>query len=369
MERFLPAQEFMSRYSRHIVLDEIGQAGQEKISKAKVLVIGAGGLGCPALQYLTAAGIGTIGIIDFDSVEESNLQRQILFGTSSIGVNKAIAAKNRLEDLNPTIHIRAYPEKLTPKNALELFESYDIIVDGTDNFAARYLINDASILAKKPVVYGAIYKFEGQVSVFNYQNGPSYRCLFATPPKAGSVPNCSEVGVLGVLPGIIGTMQANEVLKMVLGFDNVLSGKLFCFNAKTSETITLKIKKSVSEIENVKTIEGSSSDYISESFCESPVAEISVEEAIQLGNCQFVDVRELGEKPTVLLSNCIQIPLRNLEQELDRIDSEKNKILFCQTGIRSRAAVEILQKHNQHNCYNLKGGAETILAYQKLEIK
>ena len=359
----------MSRYSRHIVLDEIGQAGQEKISMAKVLVIGAGGLGCPALQYMTAAGIGTIGIIDFDVVEESNLQRQILFGTSSLGINKAIAAKNRLEDLNPTINIKAFAEKLTPRNALDLFEGYDIIVDGTDNFAARYLINDASILSNKPVVYGAIYKFEGQVSVFNYQNGPSYRCLFATPPKEGSVANCSEVGVLGVLPGIIGTMQANEVIKIILGFDNVLSGKLFCFNARTSETITLKITKSASEIENVKALEDSFSNLDLDSFCESPVAEISVEEAIQLGNSLFIDVRELGEKPSVELVNCIQIPLGKLEQELDQIDSEKNKILFCQTGIRSRKAVKILQEHSQHNCYNLKGGAETILAHQKLEIK
>ena len=184
----------MSRYSRHIVLDEIGQAGQEKISLAKVLVVGAGGLGCPVLQYLTAAGIGTLGIIDFDIVEESNLQRQILFGTSSIGFNKAIVAKSRLEDLNPTINIIAYPEKLTSKNALELFEGYDIIVDGTDNFASRYLINDAAILSNKPIVYGAIYKFEGQVSVFNYRNGPSYRCLFATPPKEGSVANFQKLG-------------------------------------------------------------------------------------------------------------------------------------------------------------------------------
>ena len=359
----------MSRYHRHIVLDEIGQAGQDKISKAKVLVVGAGGLGCPALQYLTAAGIGTIGIIDFDTVEESNLQRQILFGTSSIGINKAIAATKRLEDLNPTINSIAYPEKLTPKNALSLFEGYDIIVDGTDNFSARYLINDAAILTNKPVVYGAIYKFEGQVSVFNYQNGPSYRCLFATPPKEGSVPNCSEIGVLGVLPGIIGTMQANEVLKMVLGFDTVLSGKLFCFNAMTSETITLKITKSVAEIEKVRSLKEQFSNQSFASYCKFPVAEISVEEAIKLGNNQFIDVRELGEKPIIELPNCIQIPLHTLEHELAQIDSEKNKMLFCKTGIRSKTAVEILQKHNQHNCYSLIGGAETILAHQKLELK
>lgn len=207
----------MSRYNRHIILSDVGQIGQDKLSKAKVLVVGAGGLGCPVLQYLTAAGIGELGIIDFDVVEESNLQRQILFGTSSLGTNKALAAKNRLEDLNPTIQINAYTEKLTSKNALELFKEYDIIVDGTDNFATRYLVNDAAILTNKPIVYGAIYKFEGQVSVFNYQNGPSYRCLFPNAPKEGSVANCSEVGVLGVLPGIIGTMMANEVLKISFG--------------------------------------------------------------------------------------------------------------------------------------------------------
>ena len=199
----------MSRYNRHIILSDVGQEGQDKLLSAKVLVVGAGGLGCPVLQYLVAAGIGKIGIIDFDVIEESNLQRQILFGASSLGLNKALAAKKRLEDLNPTITINAYPKKLTPNNVLEYFDNYDIIVDGTDNFSTRYLINDAAIIKNKPVVYGAIYKFEGQVSVFNHKNGPSYRCLFPTPPKEGSVANCTEVGVLGVLPGIIGGMQAN----------------------------------------------------------------------------------------------------------------------------------------------------------------
>ena len=359
----------MTRYSRHIVLDEIGQAGQNKLSLAKVLVVGAGGLGCPVLQYLTAAGIGTIGIIDFDVVEESNLQRQILFGTSSLGINKAIAAKSRLEDLNPTITIVAYPEKLTPNNALQLFENYDIIVDGTDNFATRYLVNDAALIANKPVVYGAIYKFEGQVSVFNYQGGPSYRCLFASPPKEGSVANCSEVGVLGVLPGIIGTMQANEVLKIVLGFDGVLSGKLLCYNAKTSETITLKIAKSASEIEKVLAGKADFQNQDFEAFCQSPVNDISAEEALQLQNCQFIDVRGFGEKPEITLSSCIQIPLDILEQNLNKINSEKNKIIFCQVGIRSVTGVEILQKHNFRNCYNVKGGVLAMLEHLKPEMQ
>lgn len=347
----------MSRYSRHIVLSEVGQKGQEKLSRAKVLVIGAGGLGCPVLQYLAAAGIGTLGIMDFDIVEESNLQRQILFGTSSLGMNKALAAKIRLEDLNPTIELKAYPKKLTSNNALELFRSYDLIVDGTDNFTTRYLINDAAILTHKPVVYGAIYKFEGQVSVFNYKNGPSYRCLFPTPPKEGSVANCSEVGVLGVLTGIIGCMQANEVIKIILGFDDVLSGKLYCYNAKTSETTTLKINKSDSEFKKILIQKDNFQDQYNQMSCESKVYEISLEEALQKENIQFIDVREYGELPQLDLPNCDQIPLEKLENNLDQINSENNNILFCQTGIRSKAAVEILQKHNILNCYSLKGGA------------
>lgn len=241
----------MSRYNRHIILPEIGKEGQDKISKAKVLVIGAGGLGCPIAQYLAAAGIGILGIIDFDVVDISNLQRQVLYGKSSLGKNKALAAKQRLEDLNDTITINAYAEKLTHKNAIELFSNYDIVVDGSDNFNTRYLVNDACIITNKPLVFGAIYKFEGQVSVFNYKNGPSYRCLFPNPPEEGAVPNCSEIGVLGVLPGIIGTMQANEVLKMVLELGDVLSGKLLCYNALTLQNSILKIQRSEEPIQSV----------------------------------------------------------------------------------------------------------------------
>ncbi len=191
----------MDRYSRHIILSEIGREGQDKLSEAKVLVVGAGGLGCPVLQYLTAAGIGTLGIIDFDVVEVSNLQRQILFGSASIGQNKATAAKDRLSDLNNTVVINAYPYRLNYQNALELFEQYDLIVDGTDNFETRYLINDAAVLTDKSIVFGGLYKFQGQVSVFNYDDGPTYRCAFPSKPKKDSVPNCSEVGVLGCFTG------------------------------------------------------------------------------------------------------------------------------------------------------------------------
>jgi len=219
----------MNRYSRHIALSEIGQAGQNKLLNAKVLVIGAGGLGCPILQYLADAGVGNIGIVDFDTIELSNLQRQVLFGSASIGLNKAEAAKTRLQDLNNTISITAYPKKLTHQNSLSLFKNYDIIVDGTDNFETRYLINDAAIITNKPVVFGAIYKFEGQVSVFNYKAGPSYRCLFSNQQEKEQSGHCEDLGVLGVLPGIIGSMQANEVLKIILEIGNILSGKLLIY--------------------------------------------------------------------------------------------------------------------------------------------
>lgn len=355
----------MSRYSRHIILSEIGQKGQDKLSNAKVLVVGAGGLGCPVLQYLTAAGIGTIGIIDFDVVTESNLQRQVLFGTSSLGKNKAIAAKERLMDLNNTITINTYPEKLTHKNALELFKLYDIIVDGTDNFATRYLINDASIITNKPLVYGAIYKFEGQVAVFNYQNGPSYRCLFPTPPKEGSIPNCSEIGVLGVLPGIIGSMQANEVLKIVLGLGNILSEKLLCYNALTTQITTLIINKSEKEIENVLSTKDGFQNIIEDVNCDFHLPEISIKEVFEKKNIQFIDVREYDELPKVEALNPTCIPLSEFKNNINKIDSEKEKMIFCQAGIRSKIAVSFLQKLNINKSYSVKEGASEILEFMK----
>ena len=355
----------MSRYSRHIVLSEVGQQGQALLSSAKVLVIGAGGLGCPVLQYLTAAGIGTLGIIDFDVVELSNLQRQILFGTSSIGVNKALAAKNRLEDLNPTIQINAYPEKLTAKNVLTLFNRYDVIVDGSDNFATRYLVNDASIIVNKPVVFGAIYKFEGQVSVFNYLDGPSYRCLVPKPPKEGSVANCSEVGVLGVLPGIIGSMQANEVIKIILGFDHVLTGKLLCYNSKTADITTIKVKKSEKTFEDIHSRKGHLKDQYPEPSCEFKVEEISAEEALNKEDVQFIDIREPDEYPQFDIPPSLQIPLGTLEQNLNRLPAEKEYIIYCQSGVRSKLAVQLLKEFNIQNCYSLQGGALAIVEHLK----
>lgn len=354
----------MSRYSRHISLDKIGQAGQHKINAAKVLVVGAGGLGCPVLQYLAAAGVGTIGIVDFDVVEESNLQRQILFGTASIGRNKAEVAKEVLSNLNSTICIKSYVEKLTPTNVSKIFKPYDIIVDATDNFASRYLINDASLVLEKPIVYGAIYKFEGQVSVFNHKDGPSYRCLFPNPPQKGAMPNCSEVGVLGVLPGIIGTLQANEVLKLVLGIGNTLSGKLYCFNALNNQAQTLRVKRNDKEIEKVKS-RGQQFESVDASFfCASQIQEIKLKD-ISSNSVQFIDVREPDEHPKVILQNVLEIPLTSLPENINKIPKDKKIIAFCKSGVRSKQAITILNQHDISNCYSLKDGVN---AFTKAEL-
>lgn len=232
-----------NRYNRHIILDQVGEEGQRKLKKAKVLVVGAGGLGCPALQYLTAAGVGTLGIVDFDEVELSNLHRQILFNLHDVGENKAKCAADKLQLLNPEITIKAYPVKLEQDNALEIINDYDLVLDGSDNFATRYLVNDISSQLGIPMVYGAIYKFEGQVSVFNYQDGTSYRDLF--PENNATAPKCAEVGVLGVLPGVIGSYQATEAIKIILGIGEVLSGTLLQLNLLTHQSTQIKIKQAV----------------------------------------------------------------------------------------------------------------------------
>src|SRR5436190_13712013 len=241
------SREELARYNKHIIIPEFGLEAQQKLKSSKVLVIGSGGLGSPVLLYLAAAGVGIIGIVDFDVVDDSNLQRQVLFGVSEIGQPKVEAAKRRLESLNPYIKIKIYNTQLTSKNALEIIKDYDVVADGTDNFPTRYLVNDACLLLNKPNVYASIFQFEGQVSVFNYvnnkgQRGPNYRDLYPTPPPAGLVPSCAEGGVLGVLPGIIGSLQASEVIKVITGVGEPLSGRFFIFDALNFETRTFKIK-------------------------------------------------------------------------------------------------------------------------------
>ncbi|HGY09865.1 MAG TPA: molybdopterin-synthase adenylyltransferase MoeB [Oceanithermus profundus] len=237
------SREELDRYARHMILPEVGPEGQARLKAASVLVVGAGGLGSPLLMYLAAAGVGRIGIVEDDVVDLSNLQRQVLYGTADVGRPKAEAAAERLAALNPHVRVEAHPHRLTSENALELFGSYDVIVDASDNFPTRYLVNDAAVLTDKPLVYGAIHRFDGQVSVFHHQGGPCYRCLFPKPPKPGSVPSCAQAGVFGVLPGVVGSLMATEVLKLLLGIGRPLSGRLLLYDGLEAEFRELKVAR------------------------------------------------------------------------------------------------------------------------------
>lgn len=344
------------RYLRHILLQEIGEAGQLKLKQAKVLVIGAGGLGCPALQYLAAAGVGKIGIIDDDVVDQSNLQRQILFSEKNVGEPKVIAAKNRLQEMNSSIEIVVYNERLSAVNALDLFAAYDIIVEGSDNFTTKYLANDAAVLAGKPLIFGSIFKFDGQVSVFNYENGPTYRCLFPEAGVAEEMPSCSEVGVLGILPGIIGNLQANEVLKMILGIGNVLSGKLLLFDALEMQTQILPFAKNPElKITELKDISFSFS-------CETtPVASLTYEEYLKSPESfTLLDVRNREERIGFSIGG-LHIPLPELQKRYDELASEDNLLVYCASGIRSVKAISILQEYfPAKRFFNFGGGIKKL---------
>lgn len=361
--------EDIKRYDRHVLLPEIGFEGQEKLKQAKVLVIGAGGLGCPALLYLVAAGVGTIGIIDFDRVDVSNLQRQVLYTHDDIGLLKADVAAKRLSLLNPLIHIKSYCTALDQTLAVQLFPEYDLILDGTDNFTTRYLVNDACVLMNKPLIYGAIHKYEGQVSVFNVQHiepGPTYRCLFPQPPQAGSVLNCSENGVLGVLPGIIGTLQATEAIKFITGIGHILSGRLLLINALDMQFSSIQVVRTNSWIDiTPKTVdEFLKTDYAY--FCgETPqvgvVKTMSAEELKALleqkHDVQLIDVREIKESPEMNILNDLKIPLSEILDQAGSIPKHKPVIVFCRSGQRSKKAIEILEeKYGFTNLYNLEGG-------------
>lgn len=328
-------------YDRHLILDNVGLTGQEQLKSSKVLVIGAGGLGCPVLQYLAAAGVGTIGILDGDVVSVSNLHRQILYTIKDVGKSKAETAAKRLRELNPYITINIENEYLTTYNALRLFEQYDIIIDGTDNFQTRYLANDAAVITNKPLVFGSIFKFEGQVSVFNYKNGPTYRCLYPHPPKPHAVPNCSQIGVLGVLPGVIGTYMANEVLKIILGLNGILSGKLMLFNAESIGTQILNITKS----------EASQVEVLLENydvFCGiNPVTDLesmSIEDINSLNESVFyLDVKTEAEHLTEVIPS-VNIPLQKLSQDYKSLPNNRTIVVFCKSGIRSQQAILTLKE-------------------------
>lgn len=363
------SKEELSRYDRHIIIPGFGFEAQKKLKAAKVLVIGSGGLGSPALLYLAAAGVGTIGIIDFDVVDDSNLQRQVLFGVDEIGKPKVEAAKKRLESLNPHINIRVYNQQLTSQNALDIIKDYDVVADGTDNFPTRYLVNDACVLLGKPNAYASIFQFEGQVSVFNYTNeegevGPNYRDLYPTPPPPGLVPSCAEGGVLGVLPGIIGSLQALEVIKIITGVGETLSGRFFIFDALSFESRTFKIKRNAAnplngEHPTIKEL----IDY--EQFCgvkavEKPIKEITAKELYDLQvrgeDIQLIDVREPHEYEIANIGAQL-IPLATVSANAEKIDRNKKVIVHCKMGGRSAKAIrELEEKFGFTNLYNLKGG-------------
>ena len=369
MRKDLLSPEELARYSRHIVIPEFNLEGQQKLKAAKVLVVGSGGLGSPLLLYLTAAGVGTIGIIDHDVVDDTNLQRQVLFTINDIGKSKAETAKTRLQQLNPHVNFKVYIKAFTSGNALEIVKEYDVVADGTDNFPTRYLVNDACVLSGKVNVYASIFRFEGQVSVFNYlfgnnERGPNYRDLFPTPPPPGMVPSCAEGGVLGVLPGIIGSMQASEVIKVITGVGEPLAGRLFLFDAASFMTRVLKIKK------NDNTSITELIDY--DQFCgifpkkENQIKEITVQELKQLQDnkedFQLIDVRESYEYDIANLKGEL-IPLTTILDNIDEISKDKKVIIHCKSGARSASAIELLKDAFPFdNLYNLKGG---ILAYGK----
>ncbi|KAF2340880.1 HesA/MoeB/ThiF family protein [Flavobacterium tistrianum] len=340
----------ISQYNRQIILPEIGEEGQEKLSKSKVLVIGAGGLGAAILPYLAAAGVGEIGIVDQDVIEISNLQRQVIYKTAAVGKSKVKEAKAMITELNPLVKVKAVSEKLSGRNAISLFYNYDIIVDATDNIAIKYLINDACLVTHKPMVYGSIFRFQGQVSVFNYQNGPTYRCLY--PDENLNTLNCEEAGVLGVSVGIIGMFQANEVLKMILGIGEVLNGKILVYNTLNNEQQKYDFDKSDFQIITRETFE--------EKYNKCKVEEVSFESVLnEMDNDEvlFLDVRNADESPKINIKNQIQIPLMNLEKEIEKLDKNKKIYVFCQYGIRSKIAFELLQKHRFKNIKSIAGGA------------
>lgn len=345
------------RYIRHIQLDEIGVEGQQKLSKARVLVVGAGGLGCPVLQYLAVSGIGKIGIVDHDVVSLSNLHRQILYTEQNVGSHKALCAKSSLQKLNEDAVIEAFPFQLTRTNYEEIFKDYDIIVDGTDNFATRYLISDACLLTEKPMVFASLYKFEGQVSVFNFKNGPTYRCLFPKPPKAHEVPNCNETGVLSAIPGIIGMFQAVETLKIILGLDSVLSGKMLYYNFLKHEQRIIAFDRNEEEIQSI--LKSGIPKVMDTVQCATKQL-ISLEELIEVKDVVWIDVREEGERPIIAGPNVLQIPLSNLQLQEVNFESHVKKIFFCQSGIRSQKAVQLANEQGILNCFSLREGASTL---------
>ncbi len=362
------SKEEVLRYSRHLIMPEVGMDGQLKLKQAKVLCIGTGGLGAPLGLYLTAAGVGRVGLVDFDVVDSTNLQRQVLFGTKDVGKPKIAAAANRLRDLNPDIQIDTFETHLTSDNALEIMKDYDIIVDGTDNFPTRYLVNDACVILGKPNVYGSIFRFEGQITVFGYPGGPCYRCLYPEPPPPGLVPSCAEGGVLGVLPGIVGTIQAAETLKLIIGKGDPLVGRLLLFDALGMKFRELKLRKNPEcPVCGAHPTVTKLIDYVE--FCgirgeEAPTTVTNIPEItprelktrLDRGDELYIlDVREPHEYQICNIDGNL-IPLGELARRVHELDSSIEIVAHCRSGKRSAEAVDFLLKAGFRKIWNLKGG-------------
>jgi adenylyltransferase/sulfurtransferase len=355
----------LAHYSRHLSLREVGLEGQAKLKQASVLLIGLGGLGSPLALYLAAAGLGRIGIVEFDTVDASNLHRQVLFGDSEAGEHKLACGSARLRDLNPHVAIEEHPVALNRDNARAILSSYDIVADGADNFATRYLVNDACVLEGKPLVSASILAFEGQLSVFNYDGGPCYRCLFPEPPPAGLVPSCAEGGVLGVLPGVMGTLQATEVIKLILGLGEVASGKLVHYDALALAFSTFRVSRDpqCALCGDEPTIDALV-DY--DAFCgvgavtESAISHLSPPQAEALlesaENVVLVDVRELHERLVDSLPHSEHIPLTDMMETGVPFPVSSSIVVFCATGVRSLVAAEALKRRGYDRVQNLRGG-------------
>jgi molybdopterin/thiamine biosynthesis adenylyltransferase/rhodanese-related sulfurtransferase len=363
------SNEEVLRYSRHLIMPEVGMEGQLKLKKAKVLLVGSGGLGAPLGLYLAAAGVGRLGIVDFDAVDFTNLQRQVTFGTSDVGRKKLEAARERLHNLNPEIQIDTYETRLTSENALDILREYDIVADGTDNFPTRYLVNDACVLLGKPNVYGSIFRFEGQASIFGYPGGPCYRCLYPEPPPPGLVPSCAEGGVLGVLPGIIGCIQAMETLKLILGNGQPLVGRLLLFDALRMRFRELKLRKNpdcpvcgehrtITELIDYAEFCGIRGEE-KEPVVSSEIPEMTPKELktrLDRGDDLFIlDVREPHEYQICNLRGHL-IPLGDLPKRISELDSSREIVAHCRSGKRSADAVQFLSMAGFRKVWNLKGG-------------
>jgi molybdopterin/thiamine biosynthesis adenylyltransferase/rhodanese-related sulfurtransferase len=356
--------EELERYSRHLIIPEVGPAGQEKLKESSVLLVGAGGLGSPLALYLAAAGVGRLGLVDFDVVEFTNLQRQVIYNTADVGRPKLDSARERIRGVNPFVDVQLHPVRLTSENAIGIFADYDVVVDGTDNFPTRYLVNDACVLSGKPNVYGSIFRFEGQTSVFDAGRGPCYRCLYPEPPPPGLVPSCAEGGVLGILPGVIGTLQANETVKLLLGIGDPLIGRLVLFDALALEFREVRLRKDPAcpvcgENPSITGL----IDY--EEFCGigagAPgllgVPEMTASDlARRRDEVDLIDVREPFETEIAAIPGARLIPLRELSSRMGEIDRGHEIVIHCRSGVRSARAARQLLDAGFPRVWNLKGG-------------